>query len=296
MSERVIVATDSSANLPDSLVEELDIRVVPICLNIGDRTYRDGVDLTPTEFYRLLRTSTEVPKTSSPSVADFLQVYTKAIEDGNEVVAIHITPKLSSIYRTAVMTSQMIDDAAKIRIVDSGCSTMAQGFVVLEAARAAAAGADLEGVVARAEEMTQKVRFLAVLETLDYLYRGGRIGNAAHLVGTTLRIKPMVTVRQGKVELVAVLRTKSQAFRRMIQEIEREAQGRPVHAGVFHSDALEEAETLQHQVAEHVECVELFVTEFTPVMGAHAGPGLVGVAYYVDDDHCIEHEGARKSC
>jgi len=286
MSKRVIVATDSSANLPDSLIKELDIRVVPIRLNIGNRTYRDGIDLSPTEFYHLLRTSIEVPKTSSPSVADYLQVYTRALKDGSGgVVAIHVASELSAIYKTAVMTTQVIGDAAEIRVVDSGCSAMAQGFVVLEAARAAAAGADLESVVARAEEMTQKVRLLAVLETLDYLYRGGRIGNAAHLVGSTLKIKPMLTVRQGKVELVAVLRTKSQAFRRMIQEIEREAQGQPVHAGISHSDAPEEAEALRHQVAEHVECVELYVTEFTPVMGAHTGPGLVGVAYYVDDSH-----------
>jgi len=284
MCSRVIVATDSCANLPDSLIEELGIRVVPIRLNIGDRTYRDGIDLAPAEFYRLLRTSTEAPKTSSPSVADFLQVYTKAIEDGNEVVAICIASELSAVHGVAVMASQMVD-AARIRVVDSGCSTMAQGFVVLEAARAAAAGADLTAVMARAEEMIPKVRFFAVLETLDYLYRGGRIGNAVHLVGTTLKIKPMVTVRQGKVQLVAVPRTKSQAFLRMVHEIEREAHGQPVHAGIFHSDALEDAKALRHLAAERVECVELYTTEFTPVMGAHAGPGVVGVAYYIDDGH-----------
>lgn len=284
MCRRVVVATDSCANLPGSLIEELGIRVVPIRLNIGNRTYRDGVDLTPAEFYRLLRTSTEVPKTSSPSIADFLQVYTRAIEDGNEVVVICIASELSAVHRVAVMASQMVD-AARIRVVDSGCSTMAQGFVVLEAARAAAAGKDLAAVVTRAEEMSQAVRFLAVLETLNYLHRGGRIGSAVHLVGSKLKIKPMVTVRQGKVELVAVPRTKRQAFRRMTQEIEREAQGRPVHAGIFHSDAPGEAKVLRHLVAERVECVELYTTEFTPVMGAHAGPGVVGVAYYIDDGH-----------
>ena len=284
MSKRVVVVTDSTADLPAPLIKELDIRIVPILLNLGGKTYRDGVDLTPPAFYRLLRASPTIPKTSSPSVGDFLRVYAQAAEEGSGVVAIHLAAELSAVYKTAALASQLID-TAPIRVIDSRCAAMAQGLVVLEAARAASSGADLSEVVARAKDLSHKVRLLAVLETLDYLHRGGRIGNAAHLVGATLRIKPVLTVHQGKVELVAVPRTKIQAFRRIVQEIERQAHGQAIHAGIFHSDAGGEAQALRERLTQRVKCAELHITEFTPVMGAHTGPGVVGVAYYVSDSH-----------
>jgi DegV family protein with EDD domain len=279
--KKVVVVTDSSATLPQHLVRQLDIRVVPILLNLNGHSYRDGADLTPTEFYDLLRSSKHIPTTSAPSVGDFLRVYAAAAREASGIVTIHIPPQLSAIYNTAVLASQLID-GVPIRVVDSRSVAMAQGFVVLEAARAAAAGADLDAVVARTEEMAAKVQFFATLETLEYLHRGGRIGGAAALVGSALQIKPILYLVDGRVEPFAKPRTRRKAIQCMLQSMEEQVGDRPVHAAVMHAGAAGEAEDLRQQVAGRFDCVELYATEFTPVMGAHAGPGLLGVAFYVD--------------
>jgi DegV family protein with EDD domain len=159
---------------------------------------------------------------------------------------------------------------------------MAQGFVALEAARTAAGGGDLEAVVARAHEVAAKVRLFAMLDTLEYLYRGGRIGGAAALLGSMLQIKPVVHLVDGRVEPLAKPRTRGRAVQCMLQRLAEEVDGRPVHAAIFQADARVEAEELRGRLAEAFECVELHVTEFTPVMGAHAGPGVLGIAFFVD--------------
>jgi fatty acid kinase fatty acid binding subunit len=270
--KRVVVVTDSSATVPQDLVQQLDIRVVPILLNLNGHSYRDGVDLTPAEFYDLLRSSRHIPTTSAPSLGDFLRVYAAAAREASGIVAIH---------NTAMLASQLID-GVPIHVVDSRSATMAQGFVVLEAARAAAAGADLEAVIARAEEVAAKVQLFATLETLEYLHRGGRIGGAAALLGSALQIKPILYLVDGQVQPFAKPRTRHKAIQCMLQSMEEQVGDRPIHAAVMHAGAAEEAEDLRQQVAERFVCIEMYVTEFTPVMGAHTGPGLLGVAFYVD--------------
>ena len=279
--KKVIVVTDSNATVPEALVQKLDIRIVPILLNLDGRSYRDGIDLTPGEFYHLLRTGKHTPTTSAPSVGDFLRVYAAAARESAGIVAIHLPPQLSAIYNAAVLASQLVD-GAPIRVVNSRSATMAQGFVVLEAARAAAAGADLDAVVARAEEMAAKVQFYATLETLEYLHRGGRIGGAAALVGSALQIKPIVHLVNGRVEPFAKPRTRRKAIQCMLQALAEYVGDRPIHAAVMQAGAVQEAEEFRQRVAERFDCVELYVTEFTPVMGAHTGPGLLGVAFYAD--------------
>ena len=279
--KRVVVVTDSNATVPEALVRELGIRVVPILLNLDDHTYRDGVDMTPGEFYRMLRTATHVPTTSSPSMGGFVRVFASAGQEAVGIVAIVLPPQLSAVYNVALMASQLVN-GPPIRVVSSGTTAMAQGFVVLEAARAAAASAGLEEVVARAEEVASKVRFYAVLETLEYLRRGGRIGGAAAWVGSMLQITPVLRVLDGRVEPFARPRTRQRAIQMMLDEVVRQVSGRPVHVAICQGDAREEAEDLKRRMEELFDCIELYVTEFTPVMGAHAGPGLLGIAFYVD--------------
>jgi DegV family protein with EDD domain len=279
--KRIIIVTDSSANIPTDLVQQLDIRVVPIVLTVDGQVFKDGVDITATEVYQLLRQTEHLPTTASPSIGDFLEVYEAAAEEASGIVSIHLAPELSTTYAAAVDASQLVADVP-IRVVNCRTAAMAAGFVVLEAARAAAGGADLETVVGRAEEVAGKVNLLATIDTLEYLYRGGRIGGAATLVGTKLHIQPVMDVGNGHVNVFATPRTRPKAIRIILEEMAKRVDDRPVHAAILSADVAEEAEALWRRVAENFHCVELYVTELTPVMGTHTGPGVLGVAFYSD--------------
>jgi DegV family protein with EDD domain len=299
--KKVVVVTDSSATVPADLVRELDIRVVPILLAFDGRSYRDGVDITAAEVYRWLRESQRqpasarggLPTTSAPSVGDFLRVYAAAAQEASGIVSIHLSPKLSATYNSAFTASQLVDGPDSqpfhsIRVVNSHTAAMGQGFVVLAAARAAAAGAGLETVVARAQEVAGQMNLLATLGTLEYLHRGGRIGGAVTLLGTMLQIKPVLYLADGHVDVFARPRTMPKALGVMMQEMAEQVDkaGRarhPLHVAILHADEPVKAEALRQQVAEWFDCAELYVIEFTPVMGAHTGPGVLGVAFYSEE-------------
>jgi DegV family protein with EDD domain len=279
--KRVVVVTDSSATVPASLVQELDIRVVPIYLTVGGLSLRDGVDIRPNDIYRWLRESRHLPTTSAPSVGDFLHVYAQAAQEASAIASIHLSPSLSATYNAAHTASRLMD-SVPIRVLDCHSAAMGQGFVVLEAARTAAAGADLETVIARAEEVAAQVNLLATIGTLEYLHRGGRIGGAAALLGTVLQIKPVLYLADGRVNVFAKPRTQSKAIRVMLRQMAEQVNSRRLHAAILHAGIPGEAEALREQVAERFKCAELYVTELTPVMGAHTGPGVLGVAFYVE--------------
>jgi DegV family protein with EDD domain len=279
--KRIAIVADSSSNLPDDLAQSLGIRVVPALLNFAGRSYRDGIDVTPGELYRWQRANKRIPTTAAPSVGDFARVYASASETSAGIVSIHPSLRLTATYTSALAASQLLDEIP-IKVIDCGTVAMAAGFVVLEAARLAATGASLDAVVARAAEVAEKVHVLAAIGTLEYLRRGGRIGGAAALLGTVLRIHPILSIAQGQTEAVARPRSWARAEELVLDQMSREVDGNRVHVAIIHGDMPERALKLQQRVAERFDCAELLITEFTPVMGAHTGPGLLGVAYYAD--------------
>lgn len=280
--DKITIVTDSMANIPPELVKKYHIHVIPCRTVFGREVFRDGVDMTPTEFYRRLRESDNLPTTSTPSMGEFLELYRRLGRETEGIVSLHLSRELSATVKVAMEASRMLPDIP-IRVIDCRTATMAQGFIVLEAARAAAAGASLSQVVERAEALIPKVNLFATFATLEYLQRGGRIGRAAALVGSVLQIRPIIYINEGVVDVWEKPRTRARAVRRIVEIMEEQVGANPLHAAVFHGDALEEAERLKDKMASRFNCIELYVTEFTPVMGAHTGPGLLGVAFYSDE-------------
>jgi DegV family protein with EDD domain len=275
----IAVVTDSTATVPEDLVQELNIHVVPIPLTFEGRTFYDGVDVAPGQVYRWLRASEHMPTSSAPSAGDFLRVYAAAGREAAGIASIHMPPNLSATYDMALTASRLVG-SVPVRVVNCQTAAIGQGFAVLEAAHAAAAGADLDQVVARATKVGSRMNLLFTIETFEYLHRGGRIGGAAMLLGTMLQIKPVLYLADGRIEVFAKPRTKARAIQLILRQVADLAGSCPIHVAIFHADVPEEAEALRQGVAEQFNCVELYVTEFTPVMGAHTGPGILGIAFY----------------
>jgi DegV family protein with EDD domain len=278
---QVAVVTDSVAMLPDELARRNRIGVVPILLNVGNRSYRDGLDMTTSEFYQLLRSSEELPTTSAPSVGAFVEAFESALTHAEAVVAVHVSARLTSVHRIAKMAAQSMPEH-RIHVLDSQSATMAQGFIALAAARRARDGGDLEEVVRAAEEARSNTRFFAFLETMEYLRRGGRVHGAVALMGNAIQLKPIVHIVDGEIASLARPRTRRKATQAMIDLMAQDVGDRPVRAAVLHTDCLSDAENLRDRLDDLFDCLELYITEMTPVMGTHTGPGLLGLAYQLE--------------
>lgn len=284
--QRIAIVTDSAACVPEALRQEYDIRVVPYRLIWDGITYLDGRDLTPAEFYRRFRSCKTYPTTAQPSLSDFLDIYRDLLDRYEGIVSIHVSERLTTALQVARLAAREIGQE-RIRLVDSNTAASSEAFVVLAAARLAAQGADLEEVVAAAEECTTRVGMVFTMETLEHLRRGGRIGQAATLLGSRLRIQPVLTVIDGQVRPITIKRQRDQAKAQMLTELHRRTGGKPLRAAVFHADVPDEAQELLEVLRARFECVESFISEFTPVMGAHTGPGIIGIGYCIENSKAV---------
>ena len=279
---RIAVVTDSTAYLPPKLVEEYDIHVVPLTLMLGDRSWRDNVDIDPPAFYRLLQESSSFPTTSQPNVATFQELFAQLAKSYAGIVTIVISDELSGTMDSAVAAAANLPDVS-IKVIDSRGTSMMLGFPVLAAARAAAEGGDLETVAAAAEQLIGKTHVYFLVDTLEYLHRGGRIGAAAKLLGSALNLKPILTIQDGIVKPVTKVRTRRKALGRVYELLEEQlGDAERIHMAVINVAARREAETFRRELEERFRPVEMMSTEVSPVIGAHAGPGTVGVAFYVE--------------
>lgn len=284
MVHKIGIVTDSSSNLPEEMVAQYGISVVPIYLHWNGRTYLDGIDIEPQEVYRRLRENKHIPHTAAPSVGDFLQTYLKCSREVDGIVSIHPPASLSGIVKSAQTAAQLAEEIVPVRVIDAGTAAMGAGFVTLTAARTAEKGGDLTAVQQAALAIRSRVTVYAMLDTLEYLYYGGRIGKAAALLGVALRMKPILILNQSNVDVLAKPRTCSRAIQAMLDEMARRVDGRPIHVAVLHADAIEAVDALREKIVQNFDCVEVMICAFTPVMGAHTGPGLLGIAFYDDLD------------
>ena len=280
----VAVLTDSCASIPEDLLERLHIRTVAYYIHRGQEILRDLVTIQREEFLRWLMTARFLPTTASPGPGDYFEAYKSLAEEGrDEIISIHMTSKGSGAYQAATVAQTMMQDEypdVRIEVVDTQSVSLCQGWMVIEAARAALAGLSLDLITASVKKMIPLTRMIQTADTLKYLYMGGRIGRAQQLVGSMLNIKPLIGMVEGVIVPLGRTHSRGQAYQCMAEMVaETIGKGRTKVAYV-HAGALREVEKIRELVESKVEVVESLVAELSPALAVHTGPGTAGLCYY----------------
>jgi DegV family protein with EDD domain len=276
---KVAIVTDSTSYIPKELVAKHNITVIPQVLIWGNETLRDDIDIKPDQFYERLKTATVMPSTSQAMPKTFMDHYQPLLDQGFEILTIVVSEKLSGTYSSAIQANSMLEGAS-IEVVDSQSTSMAMGFMVLEAARRAEQGASLQDLRDFVEGIKHKSGVLLTVDTLEFLHRGGRIGGGARFLGTALNIKPILELKEGKIEAVERVRTRKKAVARLLDLTEeRIGVGNKVRLASLHAQAAEEARDLLDQAKSRFNVIESVYSTVSPVVGTHVGPGTIGLAF-----------------
>jgi DegV family protein with EDD domain len=281
----VMILTDSVAQIPQNLAKQYHIGVIPFSIIIEDKSYWDGVDISPAELYQRMRTEPITPRTSHPSMGEYINIFNQYLHnDVQSILYLTLSAELSGAFSTASKAALQIEQEypeKKVVVMDTRTATIAQGFIAIAAARAVQNGANFARVLEIAREKQTKVGFLAMLETLTYLARGGRIGKAAYLAGNLIKIKPIITIdKEGLVTPLGNLRGEKKCIDKIVDCMANMIGDRtPAQVAVMHADDLDKAEELKQHAQDRFHPEHIMLTDFTPVMGAHAGPGVLGLGY-----------------
>ena len=277
---KVAVVVDSTAYIPPALVDQYNIHVIPQLLNWEGSSLRDDIDIKPDAFYARLSAAKEMPTTSQPSAGEFHEFFSKVAETADSIVAVLISKSLSGTQASAQAASEMMGDFP-IEIVDSESCAMGLGYMALAAARAADGGADYKAAAEAARALVKKVRVLFVVDTLEFLHRGGRIGGAQRFIGSMLSIKPILHLADGKIEPLASVRTKKKALAHLMNLAKEEMAGKTnIKAAVIHAAAEEDAKSFYTELNAALQPEEIHIVELSPVVGAHVGPKALGVVFF----------------
>ncbi len=279
---KVTVITDSTAYIPNDILEELNIQVIPLHIVWGDNVYEDNVNLKSDDFYPMLKAAKDLPTTSQPSPKEFMNLYQPLLEKGHKIISTHISSGISGTINSAIQAKEMLK-TEDIAVFDSKTTGMALGFVTMAVARAAKQGADFK----ECQEITQKaidnVDVYFMVNTLEYLHKGGRIGGASALLGSALDLKPILCLKDGKITSYEKVRTKKKAIRRII-EISKEKIGdkRPIHFGIMQVEAEADADLVKQALEESYSAEDsrdMKVVGLSPVIGTHTGPGVIAISF-----------------
>lgn len=278
----VKIVTDSTSYIPEKLAKELDITVVSLNVILNGESYKE-VDLENKEFYKQMDLSGEIPTSSQPGMDELLKVFKEKTSNGDEVLAIFISSKMSGTYSSAHLVKNMVldeDNSARVEILDSTTNCMQMGFIALEAAKAAKAGKTMEEVIKVAESVRENSRFLFVPDTLKYLQKGGRIGRASALLGGIFQIRPILTVDNGETTVFEKVRTKKKAVDTILNKVLEDCANKGIGNVIVHhinceDEGMELAKKLEEKLKIHID-----IQSIGPVIGVHVGPGAIGVAYF----------------
>ena len=277
---KIALVTDSTASMPKDLVEKYNIIVAPQILIWGNETFEDGVNITPGEFYARLKKTSVMPSTSQVTVSKFFEIYQQLLKEEYQILNILISSKLSGTINSAEQAKSMLPAGAPVEIVDSSSTAMAMGFHLLTVARAIKQGASLAESVQLAQKASQHTGLFFAVDTLEFLHRGGRIGGATRFLGTALNIKPILELRDGRVEPAEQVRTRKKSLNRIIELAEKHIAGQvPVRLAALHAAAAEDAQFILQEASARLNPIETYFSEVSPVVGANAGPGVVGIVF-----------------
>ena len=272
------IVVDSASSIPPQVAKHLGIHLIPMKVAFGEETYLDGVTLDGPGFYERLATNRPLPITSQPSAGEFFDLFQSLTADGSQVLCVLISHLLSGTLSSAEAARDMLPDRS-IHIFNTLSASIGQGLMGLAAADMAAAGQPIEAILAELERMRSEMRVFFVVDTLEFLQRGGRIGGAAALVGTLLKLKPLLHIANGRVEPLEKVRTKQKALERMLDLMEEKVgSGTPVWSAVAHTNCPDQAADLENTVKARFNCLRVFTAEAGPTIGTHAGPGVLGIA------------------
>jgi len=273
----VKVITDSAADLPPTLAEELGITVVPVYLRFGDKVYRDRVDISEDEFYHKLLHDPIHPSTTQPTPQDFADAYQKLSQEADGIISIHLTSRLSGTYNSAIQGKKLVEDGCPIEVVDSQTLSMANGLIAMEAAKIARSGKGLQQVLAEVRQIIPNIHLLILLDTLKYLAKGGRIGKAKALLGSVLSVKPLLIVKDGELQPAGQVRTRSQGIQRLFDFAKNAIDIQDL--SVVYSTTPDEAQILAEHVGSLVPRERITLARVGPAIGVHAGPGALGIGF-----------------
>ncbi len=283
---KVAIVTDSTACIPESIRNALNIHWLPYYIHRGEEALRDLVTISSDDFYEWLPTAEEIPQTACPGPGEYLAMYEKlANEDGiEEIVSIHMTSKGSRAYQAARTAQEMVKESIPnllVEIVDTLNVSMCHGWMVIESARAALDGKSATEIIDRVRDMIPVTKMIQTADTLKYLYLGGRIGKATHLAGSLLNIKPLIGMEEGEIVPIGIARSRKRAYQMMADRVEAAAGhlGK-IKIAYVHAAAKEEAEKIKSLVEKRMTVVESIITELSPALGVHTGPGTAGLCYY----------------
>lgn len=281
---RIAFVTDSTAGIPADLVKKYNITVVPLQVIFGTETFRDGIDLTQDEFFERLKAAKTLPTTSQPSVGDFEEAYKPLVDDPgvDSIISVHLSSALSGTHNAATQAAERFkaNGAKKISVIDTQTVYMAEGMMVLDAARDAEQGKSHEEIVNNIERTKHNAKILVLVDTLEYLQKGGRIGGAQAFLGGLLNVKPILHVEGGRVEPLERVRTRRKAMERLVELGVEGAKGRPCRVCIGHAQAPDDARTLAGMVREKMNVVEEYSSDLGPVISTHTGPGVLGFVYF----------------
>jgi DegV family protein with EDD domain len=284
---RIAVLTDSTASLPETLLDNLHIRTVAYYIHRGQEVLRDLVTIQRDDFLRWLPTAKTLPTTAAPGPGDYLEAYENLGDEGvDQIVSIHMGSRISAAYESASVARSMLRSKRpdmRVEVIDSMNAAVCQGWMAVEAARAALAGLSLDEIAARIRGMVPVSHMIQTADTLRYLYMGGRIGRATSLLGTMLHIKPLIGIEEGVIVPLGKAHSRGQAYA-MMADIAAEVVGRSkARISYVHAGARQEVERVKQLVEQKVEVVESFFAELSPALAVHTGPGMAGLCYYPVD-------------